>query len=275
VGLVPFLVGALTVYLARDRRPSLGYAAVAPLIPVMMFVAGTAILLIEGSICIAMALPLFLIVAMIGGVVMWGVLKFYRPSSATMGAFLLLPLLGGWGERGLPLPDRFGRSVSSVHIDAPPEAIWHLINDAHDIQPAEMRGWAWAIGVPHPVSAKTVETDGRRVRKLRWEKGVHFDEPILDWQENRYVRWRYAFAGDSIPPGALDDHVRIGGRYFDLIDTSYRLAPEAGGTRLSIEVDYRVSTNFNFYAGWWADKLVGDAARTILGFYKRRTEAHS
>ena len=272
--LVPLLLGAFTVYLLPPARRTFGQALIAPWLPLLVFVAGTAILLIEGSICIAMALPVFLMFASLGGVLGWLVLRVVTPSRSTVGAVLLLPLAFGAFERGAALPERVGLTDASLHIDAPPEVIWHLINDATAIQPAEMaHGLAWRIGVPYPQEAVTVDTDEGRVRKLRWDRGVHFDEPILDWVENRYIRWRYVFAPDSIPPGALDEHIAVGGRHFDLLDTSYRLTPETGGTRLAIHVSYRVSTHFNAYAGALADLLVDDAARTILAFYQRRAEA--
>jgi hypothetical protein len=272
--LVPVLLGAFTVYLLPPERRSIGQAVIAPWLPLLVFVAGTAILLIEGSICIAMALPIFLMLASLGGVFGWLVLRVVTPSRSTVGAVLLLPLALGAFERGVALPERIGQADASVHIDASPGIIWQLINDATAIQPAEMaQGIAWRIGVPFPQEAVTVDGDGGRVRKLRWDHGVHFDEPILDWVENRYIRWRYVFAPDSIPPGALDEHVAIGGSHFDLLDTSYRLTPEPGGTRLTIHVDYRVNTHFNAYAGAWADLLVADASRTILAFYQRRAEA--
>jgi hypothetical protein len=274
VFLTPLLLGAFAVYLLPPAQRTFGRCLIAPWLPLLVFVAGTAILLIEGSICIAMALPIFLIMASLGGLLGGLILRFTTPARSTVGAVLLLPLLFGLAERGVPLPDHLGDTEESIHIDAAPETIWHLINDATDIQPDEMaQGLAWRIGVPFPQEAVTVDVDGGRVRKLHWDHGVHFDEPILDWVENRYIRWRYVFAADSVPPGALDEHVRIGGRHFDLIDTSYRLTPEQGGTRLAIHVSYRVSTHFNAYAGAWADWLVGDAARTILAFYQRRAEA--
>jgi uncharacterized protein YndB with AHSA1/START domain len=274
VFLVPLLIGALTVYLLPVAQRTFGRALVVPLVPVLVFVAGTAVLLIEGSICIALALPIFLIAAMLGGLLGWVLLRVVSPSRSTVGVVLALPLLLGAFERDMPLPDRHGETEASVFIAAPPETIWHLINDATGIRPDEMaQGLAWRIGVPLPREAVTVDTPEGRVRKLRWDKGVHFDEPILDWVENRYIRWRYVFAADSIPPGALDEHVLIGGRHFDLLDTAYRLTPEQGGTLLAIRVNYRVSTHFNAYAGAWADLLVDDAARTILAFYRRRAEA--
>ena len=270
---VPLLIGAIAVYTLPAERRSVGAWLVAPLMPVLLFVSATAVLLLEGSICIFMALPIFMIMGMLGGLLTGLALKAVQPRPGTLGALLVLPLAAGLVERDLAPADHFGRSAASVHIDAAPETIWRLINDARDIRPEEMQdGLAWRIGVPLPLEAVTVGEGDARVRKLRWQRGVQFDEPILAWDENRYIRWRYVFGPDSVPPGALDDHVAIGGRHFDLIDTSHRLTPEAGGTRLDIEVNYRVSTNFNAYAGAWAAWLVDDAAETILAFYRRRAE---
>jgi hypothetical protein len=274
VCLVPLLVGALTVHFSGGRERSIVYALVAPWLSILLFVAGTAVLLIEGSICIAMALPIFLGISSLGGLGMWGVSRFYRPSTSVMGSLLVLPLLIGSWESNQPLPQVLESADASMRIEASPAVIWKLINHAEGIQPIEMEeGLAYRIGVPYPLSAQTVETAQGRVRKLRWDKGVRFDEPISDWRQDRFIRWSYSFLPGAIPPEALDEHVVIGGKYFDLVDTSYRLTPEGPATRLDIHVTYRISTNFNWYAKLWGRVLVDDAADTILGFYKRRAEA--
>ena len=112
------------------------------------------------------------------------------------------------------------------------------------------------------------------MRESRWGKLVHFDEVIQEWQPERYVRWTYRFAPDSFPRQALDDHVVIGGHYFDLIDTSYTLSPEGEGsaTRLTTRVQYRISTQFNFYADWAAQFLLGNLCEVGLHLYKARSE---
>ncbi|HZY20041.1 MAG TPA: SRPBCC family protein [Ramlibacter sp.] len=272
--LVPLGLGAWTVLAARDPSPDWGWSLTAPWIPTLCFVAGTALLLLEGSICIALALPIFLAMATLGGLVGRVSLRFVRLPRHAAHALLLLPLLAGTAETHLPVTQQLAESRASTVIAAPPEAIWSLINRATDIRPQEMaQGIAFRIGVPSPMEAVTQDTPQGRLRRLRWARGVSFDEPIEAWEENRFIRWRYAFAPDSFPPGALDDHVVIGGRYFDLVDTSYALTPVPGGTRLDIVVHYRVGTNFNWYAGWWGRLLVDDAAATILQFYKARAEA--
>lgn len=273
VVLVPVLIGVFTVHAVRKRPPTLMFALFGPWVPTACFAVGSGLVLIEGSICIAMALPIFCIVSSLGGLLCWIVLKFVDVPQGGVNAMLLLPLLLAVPESRLPLTDTLARSEDAVHIAAPPEAVWHLINHATAITPDEMRtGLAYRMGLPYPVEAITRETASGRVRKLRWTGGVAFDEPITDWDENRRIAWTYNFDPRSFPPGTLDEHVLIGGAYFDLVDTSYRLVPENGGTRLEIVVDYRVSTHFNWYAASAGRLLVDDAARTILHFYKQRAE---
>ena len=101
-------------------------------------------------------------------------------------------------------------------------------------------------------------------------RGIRFEQVSADWEEGRRVRWTYQFAPDSFPPGALDDHVRIGGRYFDLLDTEYIIEPIEGGSRLTASMRYRVSTHFNWYARPLARLLVANFEETALSFYERR-----
>lgn len=130
-------------------------------------------------------------------------------------------------------------------------------------------GW---IGVPYPIEARTIDGKVGGLRKLRWERGVEFDKVITAWMPNKRIAWNYKFWANSFPPGSLDDHVVIGGRYFDLTTTSYALIPENGGTALSIEGSTSVSTNFNWYAYFWARFFIGDAEKKILQLYKVRSE---
>ena len=95
----------------------------------------------------------------------------------------------------------------------------------------------------------------------------------LSWNEYHHISWKYRFDSDSFPPGSMDDHVIIGGKYFDLNDTSYTLTPEAGGTRLDIAITYRVSTGFNWYAVPMANFLISDTADALLNLYKNRAES--
>ena len=273
---VPLVVGMLTVYLAeRQRRHSWGYYVVAPCAATALFVAGTMLILIEGLVCAIVIIPMFSVLGAVGGLVMGAVCRLTnwpRPLLYCAGALpMVLASLGPL----LPAPAEIGSIERSVVIRAPAAAVWRQLNDIDNIQPDEMaRAWAMRIGVPLPMSGKTRQTAQGLVRESRWGKMVHFDEVIQEWLPERHMRWTYRFAPDSFPRRALDDHVVIGGHYFDLIDTSYTLTPEGEGgvTRLTTRVQYRISTQFNFDADWAAQLLLGNLCDVGLHLYKDRSE---
>jgi hypothetical protein len=194
----------------------------------------------------------------------------------TLYSFALLPLMLGGLEGGVVTPSRFGSVERIVLIRAAPEVVWREIMDARDIQPGELKhAWIFRIGVPLPLAGVVEQASSGPVRKITMGKDVHFDQVFTDWQENRYVRWTYRLYPDSFPPYALDDHVVVGGYYFDVNDTSYALTPIGDGTELRIRMRYRVTTQFNWYAEPWAQFLLGNFEEVVLDFYRRRSEARA
>ncbi len=275
----PVAVGMVTVYLAeRQRRRSWGYYIVAPFFATSLFVVGTLLLLIEGWICAVIIIPMFALLGAVGGLVMGAVCRFTNWPRATVYGFAVLPLLIAVVGSAVPTPSAIGRIERSIVIAAPAAAVWHELNNNRDIRAHEIgHAWAMRIGVPMPVSGTTRDTPDGRVRESRWGKNVYFDEVIQAWEPERHVRWTYRFHPDSFPRHALDDHVVIGGHYFDLLDTAYTLEPFGAssslpGTKLTMTVSYRISTQFNVYADWVAQLLLGNLSEEGLRMYKARSE---
>jgi hypothetical protein len=269
----PIAVGAVAVYVAEKKaRRSWGYYVRASSLAATLTVLGTLLILIEGLICAFIIFPLFALLGVIGGLAMGVVCRTTNWPTPAAYSFSLLPILLG----PLVPPDRADHQVfvteRRVAIPASPAAIWRNLLDAPDIRPDEVgQAWMYRIGVPLPKSGVTQATSAGLVRHVTMGKGIHFEQVAESWQPNRYVRWKYRFAADSFPPRALDDHVRIGGHYFDLIDTEYTLTPAKDGTTvLNIRMHYRVSTGFNWYAVPVARLLIGNFEDVILGFYSRR-----
>lgn len=272
--LVPVAVGAVTVYAAeRSRRRSWIFYFWSAAAANALFVIGTFLILIEGLICTILAAPLFAMIGGVAGLVTGAVCRWSGRAPPMVLSVAALPLLAGSLEQHIPLPDRVD-TVSTVRvIQASPEQVWHALSFADDIKPEEIgSAWMYRIGVPLPLSAVTEERDGERIRHIEMGKGIAFDQVIVNWEPGRRVRYTYRFAPDSFPPRALDDHVRIGGQYFDLRDTEYSLAPIPEGTRMTARMSYRVSTHFNWYARLVARLLVGNFEETALAFYARRAE---
>jgi len=273
--LAPAVCGAVTVYMAeRIERRSWGYYIWAPWVSTALFVVGTLLVFIEGIVCAVVIVPLFSVMGSLGGLAMGIVCRVTDWPRPALYGFAVLPLALGAVEPNWPNPEQISSTSRTLFIAAPAERVWHELNNAQGIRPSEVGdAWAYRIGVPMPVAGVTQDTPEGRVRKVQWQKDVHFDEIITEWQPLQRVKWRYRFSPDSFPAGALDDHVVIGGHYFDLRDSAYTLTPREGGTELRIDVSWRVSTRFNWYADRVAQFLLGDFSEHILRFYRARSEA--
>jgi hypothetical protein len=272
----PLAVGAVTVYVAeRKERRSWSYYFVAGMLANALFILGTMLILIEGLICAVIILPLFAVYGALGALVM-GYLcrKTDWPRQGVYSMAILPIVIGAISPNGAGdiCIERLERTVT---VHAAPAAIWKQLHEARDIEAREVdTAWMYRIGVPMPRSAITQSSAGQHERRIIMGKSIHFTQVASEWEENRHVRWTYRFEADSFPPQALDDHVRIGGAYFDLIDTAYTLTPLADGTTaLKVSMQYRVSTQFNWYSRIVAKVLIGNFEEGVLNFYARRAQS--
>ena len=271
--LAPVAVGAVTVYVAEAKqRRRWSYYVWAPAAANALFVLGTMAILIEGLICVVIILPLFCALGVFGGLLMGAICRATQRKREAMYSFAALPILLGL----IPTPESNLQRIRTIErtiiVEAQPQQVWHQIHNARNIKPEEVgHAWMYRIGVPLPLSGVTQETPEGFVRKISMGKSIHFEQVATEWKENHFVRWAYRFQKDSFPPRALDDHVTIGGHYFDLLDTTYKLhhkGPQA--TELSITMRYRVDTQFNWYADNVAKFLIGNFEEVILDFYRQR-----
>lgn len=273
--LAPLAVGAVTVYLAeRQARRTWGYYLFAGFGATALFVIGTLLILIEGWICVIVILPLFAAIGMVGALVMGLVCRLTDWPKQTVYSLALLPLVLGAVEPTENLPTRLRTIERTVVIDAPREVVWEQLMNVRDIRNEEVEdGIAFRIGAPPPLSALSDEEAGQRLRRISMGKRVHFDQIESERREHEYVRWSQRFYPDSFPPGSFDEHVVMGGEYFDVDFVSYSLTSHGTQTALKVSMDYRVSTRFNWYAEPVARILLGNLEEVLLGLYRRRAEA--
>lgn len=270
----PIAVGALTIYGERSVKPTISYMLFMPWLSVALMLLGCAITLLEGSVCLGLLSPLFLVCSSVGGLAMGLALRFSGPKQSKLQVAALLPLLLLIGEGHVPLQDRELELKESVIVNAPAHTIWMQILNARSIQAQELPlSLTHLIGVPKPVEGVNVQTAAGEIRYSKWERGVNFRAVVTHRVEDQSISWRYVFDEQSFPPGSMDEHVAIGGRYFTLRDTTFNLKPLPDGqTELEIVAHHRVATNINFYAVPAATLLGHDFIHTILTLYKGRSE---
>jgi hypothetical protein len=194
------------------------------------------------------------------------------PRQALYGVSALPLLLGAW-ETQAPLPQRIAAVERAIVIQVQPAVIWQQILNARNIKPDEVHSaWLFRIGVPVPMAGITEQTPDGPVRKVTMGKNIHFEQVLTARLEHRYLHWKYRFRQASFPPYALDEHVVLGGHYFDITDTSYTLTPQGDRTELKVRMQYRVSTQFNWYADPVARFLLGNLGEVNLDYYRHRSE---
>ena len=269
---VPLAVGFLAVRPHPD--PSWGYAIFFPWGPTAVATLLTAVIGYEGAICIFMAMPIILVVSSVGGVVAAILTRRKLARGAALGA-MLLPMAIGGVERGLPAERDIHTVRNSITIAAPAAVVWREIVSVREIARSEMPGnpLFLRLGFPRPLSAEIDREEVGGVRRARFAGGVLFLERVTDLVPDSLLSFTIHAETDSIPPGTLDEHVTIGGPYFDVLQGTYTI--ERVGTdsvRLYLESRLRVSTHFNWYASVWADAVMGSIQRNILAVEKDRAE---
>ncbi len=271
----PIVVGALTVYGYKGEGLKIKQMLFMPWVTTALMLLGSALTLLEGSICIAIMAPLFLLCASIGGLLMGICLHLTAKKTKPLLSVSLLPFLVLYYEGYFPLTEKNIQIVESVVVQADPDVIWNQIMTAKEIESAELPlSISHLIGVPKPLEGINKRKGTQEIRYSIWERGVNFKAVVTESSINEYIKWDYIFDDNSFPKGSMDDHVAIGGKYFDLHNTSFTLQPlNKNVTQLTITANYRINSAINFYAIPISKILGVDFVQTILGLYKYRSEA--
>src|SRR5258708_7389603 len=174
--------------------------------------------------------------------------------------FALAPLISSAIETRLPLRQAMRTVETQITINAQPHAIWQNIERVREIKPEEQRtGFFHRLGFPRPVEATLSQEGIGGVRHATFERGVLFVETINKWEMDKELAFSIKADTKSIPPTTLDEHVTIGGPYFDVLNGEYRIEPTADGkVILHLSSQHRLSTRFNIYAGLWTDYIMRD-----------------
>ncbi|MFZ0957025.1 MAG: hypothetical protein WAN60_11835 [Candidatus Sulfotelmatobacter sp.] len=276
---LPIAIGFVTVFLIERKQPqSFSTWLLLPWVSVVIGEAATAAAFWEGLICIVMFTPIAMVASSVGGVA-GGVIarrvKSRRTNNASLVCAMFLPLLMSGVEQRF-LQQRDLRNVENVlDIQAEPAVVWKNIERVRRIDPAELQpSWSHAIGFPNPVEATLSQEGIGGVRHASFEGGVWFIETVDAWEPERQLGFSIRAQTEQIPPTTFDEHVTVGGKFFDVLHGEYTLESlPGGGTRLHLVSRHRVSTDFNWYAHLWTDAVMSDLQQRILRVVKNRAEA--
>jgi hypothetical protein len=272
----PMVIGFITINEAEARaRTSVPAWIVDPWIPMLLTCVITILFKIEGWICFVMALPITLVGASIGGVIAGILARRQRIANrSTLACIAILPLLLAMVESQRTATNCIRTVQSDIRIHASAATVWQNVQQVPTIQPTELRPtWAHGIGFPRPVAAILSHPGVGGVRTASFEHGLTFFETVTIWQPEHQLAFTIKADTAHIPPTTLDEHVTIGGRYFDVLDGEYRIEPLPNGdVLLHLTSHQRLSTDFNGYAGFWSDAVMQNLQTSILEVIQHRCE---
>ncbi|AYA37458.1 hypothetical protein D3Y59_10615 [Hymenobacter oligotrophus] len=275
---VPFGLGILTAHYTPASRGNAWRYVFAPWIATTLFLLTAFVAHLEGVICLIIILPLFYFVSWLGAR-LYAWLEKHRNNKpddyALVSAVALLPFVVAFAESRFTTPDSLRRVQNVVEIAAPPAVVWRHIVRVAPISPADLGpSLVDDIGFPRPVQATLTHEGIGGVRHATFERGVEFIETVDEWIPEQKLSFGIKPNTATIPPITFDEHVIVGGRFFDVLRGTYELQPLPNGhTRLVLFSQQRLSTNLNPYAGLWTDYVMSEIQRRILLVVKRRCEA--
>lgn len=271
----PLVMGILTI----RRAAVFGYLSVwqwilVPWVSVGICVACAMVLYLEGSICVIFALPFAVVGASIGGVIGGLSARLGKLSTRTTTAVAILPLLLAPAESQFKHPTSIRTVSSEIRVHASPKVVWRNIERVPAITASEIQTtWAQRIGFPRPVEATLSYEGAGGVRHASFERGLLFIETVTAWEPEHRLAFSIKADTAHIPTTTLDEHVSIGGRYFDVLDGEYEIEPLPNGdVLLHLTSHQRLSTDFNGYAGLWTDGVMQSLQTSILQVIQHRCE---
>jgi hypothetical protein len=273
--LMPTVVGALTVYFSSPENiKNLAYRILAPWAPVIIFFIATIALSWEGWICWIMVMPLFLVAASIGGLVAGYLKTRPRDGKALVSVLALSPLLVAPLESLVEAIPGTYEAYTSIDIRSTPDRIWDNVTRVGEIPESMDKGWLTrSMGFPRPVKAELDFLGVGAKREAIFTNGLVFHETVTEYDDKKKMVFDIKADPHEIPATTMDEHIVIGGKFFDVLNGTYELEKLDGQTyRLHLFSRFKLNTTFNFYAGCWARLIMKDIQNNILQVEKRRAE---
>ena len=269
---IPFGIGLITTLLS-PTTPRIGLAST------LLALGLTGIVLLavaaEGILCLLMATPLALPLALLGSFTAREILKSQpSPSPATLLLLLLFtaPVTNAIDSFAAPQPTLFP-VVTAIDIDAPPASVWpHVIQFPELPPPTEL---PFRLGIAYPIRARIAGSGPGAIRYCEFSTGP-FVEPITSWQEPSLLAFdvrsspapMQELSPYNIHPPHLDG-------FLTSVRGQFRLIPLDNGRRTRLEGTtwYRHRLYPESYWRLWSDRLIHAIHLRVLEHIRIQTLA--
>jgi hypothetical protein len=230
--------------------------------------------IIEGLICILMALPFVMLLAMLGGAIGGYLRDRTRGDDRRVKACALLAIpLAMLVEGQAPQFESDQAVFSQFDVQASPERVWEVLTGTHDLPPPD--DWVLRAGIAHPLR---YDIRGRGVGAERWVElsTGRTRQKVVVWEPYR----RLGFVSDRTPPSMIERNPLGEVRPAHLegyVRSTYgeiALTPLPDGTtRMVATSRYVVAMYPAFYWSRWSDLGMSRMQRHVLRSIAREAES--
>ena len=229
---------------------------------------------LEGVICIVLASPLGIGMALIGGL-LGRAIALSRQRSARQGplpGLIVLPIAFAL-EVVLPPATDFA-TRQAIDVAAPPEIVWDSIVNMERI--GEPSALPFRLGVAYPLGGEIVGEGVGAVRRGEFSTGIAI-ERVTEWIPNRKLAFVVVEDVPSMrevsPYESLHTPHLIG--YFETRETSFELFENAdGGTQIVERTKHLLKLDPVLYWLPLARWIVHENNTRVLDHIKRQAESH-
>ena len=272
---MPFALGAISTRLYLRRHPATLKEAQRVSYLSVLCVGGLLFgLALEGLVCLVMATPIALLLAAMGGSVVWQIHRAHsNKSNATLMGVVVLSLPALFAGEPLGRPEAPTFTVQSeVFVATAPDRLWPLVVDVAGIPP-DKRLWS-RLGM---ATFRRAWTEGQGVGSIRY---CEFDtgvarEPVEVWDPPRHLQLRVETTPAPLKELSIHEHIHaphLKG-FYEVRSADFLLEPVAGGTRLIGTTRYRHGLWPAEYWAWWCGHVVTDLQLRVLTHAKHQAEA--
>jgi hypothetical protein len=270
--ITPVLVGFHSAFALGSRRGiTLGDAVVASITSTVLLGCALMAFAIEGAICLLMALPIAVPLAILGAFMGYGLRKHaFAHQPTVLLLFLGLTPFGATLERQFPPRADVVQVATSIDIPATPQQVWRTV-----LQPTQLAAPSQLLfraGVAYPLASHIEGSGASAIRYCDFSTGK-LVEPVLIWDEGR--RLRFTVRSNPLPMQEWTPYARLHPPHMDgfLVSRQGEFRLEAlpnGGTHLIATTWYQDRLYPAPYWKLWSDYIIHQVHNMVLENVRER-----
>jgi len=242
-----------------------------PIFSVILFFISTLSTGLEDWLCILiLGFPYFLVAGIVG-IIVGTIVE--RVNAKKFYSILLLPFII------MPIESQFENQVqnftieNAIVINAEKVDVWNNIIEVPEIESSEYDyGLFNYIGIPRPVKSQLEIINGEQFRIGYFSDDLKLYETISEKDSLNFVNFKIDLEKSQLRDLPTDKHL-LQSDYFKFNDISYRLETvENGKTKLILSCSYTMQSKMNWYANFWATKVIADFEVKLLKVLKGKVE---